>query len=231
MKRPAPDTVPLRVQGIDAELTYKAMRTIRLRVLPPDGRVAVSAPIGVPAAEVEAFVASNRAWIVRNQAKVRLAAPVKEPLVDGGTALLWGNPFTVSVQDAPRPRGVIEDAIIELRGSTQEALEQALEEVYRSELADEIGMLRARWEPAVGRSASQIRLRRMKTRWGSCNTRSAAITLNTALAERTPDALEYVLVHELVHLHERGHGPKFVAWMNALMPDWRVRRSRLRGAP
>ncbi|NHB83830.1 M48 family metallopeptidase [Tessaracoccus sp. HDW20] len=86
------------------------------------------------------------------------------------------------------------------------------------------------WQGRIGREASLVRLRRMTTRWGTCNTRTGAITLNVALAEYRPEMLEYVVVHELVHLWERGHGPAFTARMDAHLPDWRSRKAALRGA-
>lgn len=87
----------------------------------------------------------------------------------------------------------------------------------------------AMWEPRVGREHQALKLRRMTSRWGTCNTKAATITLNTALAERPPEALEYVVVHELMHLIERGHGSRFKAGMDQLLLDWRARRRALRG--
>lgn len=226
--------VSLHVAGIDAELTYKKMRNLRIRVLAPDGRVAVSAPHGVSQADVSAFVAKNRDWILRHQEATRAAAPPVESLDDDDAQVkLWGEPYRVLGTDGPRVSALVLDeaAILLVTGPSPEAWKKALEDVYRSQIATAVERLLVVWEPLVGRSASRIKYRRMTSRWGSCNTRTRDITLNTALAEWQPWALEYVLVHELVHLHERGHGPAFVAWMDMLLPDWRERRTALRGTP
>lgn len=217
----------LRVAGVEAEITYKPITTIRLRVLPPDGRVAVSVPVSVADSAVRSFVESNREWIATAQAKVRLLNPGPEPLDDGGRARLWGRWHEVSVGPGSRPSAGLRGDALVLSGIDEEARRRGLEALYRRELEAALPALREAWEPRVGREASLVRLRRMTTRWGTCNTRSAAITLNVALAEHPPTALEYVLVHELVHLHERGHGPGFVSRMDALLPEWRVRRRAL----
>lgn len=229
MPRRAQPSSRLRVAGIETTVTYKPIKTIRVRVLPPDARVAVSAPVGVSEEAVEDFVRRHSAWIVDAQARVRMAAPVAEPLVDGGRARVWGRWHELRTVPGVTAGATLEAGSVLLGGSDEEARRRGLEGLYRRELEAALPGLRAEWEPRVGRSPSLIRLRRMTTRWGTCNTRSAAITLNVALAEHPPSALEYVLVHELVHLHERGHGPGFVAWMDRLIPDWRVRRRSLHG--
>ncbi|MHA6512086.1 M48 family metallopeptidase [Tessaracoccus sp. Z1128] len=219
----------LRVAGIEAEVTYKAIRNLRVRVLPPDGRVAVSVPVGVPESAVREFVAGHSEWIAVAQTRVRMATPPREPLVDGGRARLWGLWYELRTEAAARASAVVEGRTIVLSGPDEDGLRRALEALYRRQLDVALPALRARWEPRVGRRAGSIRLRRMTTRWGTCNTTTAAVTFNIALAEHHPSALEYVLVHELVHLHERGHGPRFVSWMDSLLPDWRERRKSLRG--
>lgn len=231
MSRKPPPSSLLRVAGIEAEVTYKAIRTLRLRVLPPSGRVAVSVPEGVPEETVRAFVEGHREWIARAQTKVRMAAPSVEPLVDGARARLWGAWHEVRTCETARASARLEGSTLVLAGPGEEAWRRSLEGLYRREMEAELPALIAEWEPRVGRSASSFRLRRMTTRWGSCNTRTGAITLNLALAEHPRTALEYVLVHELVHLHERGHGPRFVAWMDLLLADWKVRRRALRSHP
>ena len=192
--------------------------------------MAVSAPVGVSEEAVEDFVRAaqrvdrRRAGTGQDGRAGRRAAGrwrTGPGLGAGGTSC---GPCPGS-QPGPRLRRT---AVL-LGGSDEEARRRGLEGLYRRELEAALPGLRAEWEPRVGRSPSLIRLRRMTTRWGTCNTRSAAITLNVALAEHPPSALEYVLVHELVHLHERGHGPGFVAWMDRLIPDWRVRRRSLHG--
>lgn len=219
----------LTVDGIEAEITYKDIKNIRLRVLPPDGRVRVSAPYRTPAENVERFVMSQRDWIVQARAKARLMAPIQEPLTDGGRALLWGEWHEVRFEERDQVGARVEDRMIRLSAADEGERRWALERLYRAEIESAVPALHDRWAAITGRAASTFRYRRMTSRWGSCQPATGAISLNLALAERRPELLEYVLVHELTHLWERGHGPAFYARMDAAMPDWRRRRGQLRG--
>lgn len=226
-----PATYRLIHAGHSVEVTYKNVIHIRLRVLPPDGRLAVSVPFGVAEQMVRAFLDDQRSWIARAQQRVRLAAPTDEPVSDGGRVLLWGRWREVRVTAGERACARLSGESVVVTGRDEPTRRQAVDAMYRRELTTALPELRAAWEHRIGRGASQIRLRRMKTRWGTCNTVSGAITLNLALAEHPPHALEYVLVHELVHLWERGHGLAFTALMDRHLPDWRARRAALRGRP
>jgi predicted metal-dependent hydrolase len=222
-------TDSLTVDGIEAEVTYKDIKNIRLRVLPPDGRVRVSAPYRTPAENVERFVISQRDWIVQARAKARLMAPAREPLTDGGRALLWGEWHEVRLEEGRRVSARVDGRTIRLSAADEGERRQALENLYRAEIESAVPALHDRWAAITGRAASTFRYRRMTSRWGSCQPATGAISLNIALAERRPELLEYVLVHELTHLWERGHGPAFYARMDAALPDWRRRRGQLKG--
>ncbi|MCB1767209.1 MAG: M48 family metallopeptidase [Candidatus Competibacteraceae bacterium] len=113
----------------------------------------------------------------------------------------------------------------------REARAAILQDWYRQTLQAQLPALLAEWEPRVGVTVAEARIRRMKTRWGSCNIPARRIWLNLELAKKPPAGLEYVLVHELVHLHERTHNARFQAFMDALLPNWRLRRDLLNQAP
>lgn len=221
----------LQVGSVRAEVTYKHIKNLRLRVVPPDGVVKVSVPFGVPQRTVEEFVRGHEAWLAKAREQVRTANPPKEPLRNGGRARLWGRWHEVRVEEGARAGARLDGGLIVVRGPDEEAHRRGLENLYRRELQAAVPALFEQYEPLVGRRHSSLKLRRMTSRWGTCNTRTAAITLNTALAEHPPEALEYVVVHELAHLIERGHGPRFHAAMDALLPDWRQRRTALRVKP
>lgn len=219
-------------RGTMVDVTWKDIRSLRLRVLPPDGRLAVSAPHHVPLETVRQFLDANREWTARHSQRVRMNAPVVLPLVDGGRVKVWGWWQELRVSPSGRAVGRLgEDGVVHLAGPDDESLRRALDGVYRAELQEAVPRLLGAWEPRIGRTASRITLRRMTTRWGSCNTRTGAITLNLALAEHPVEALESVLVHELVHLWERGHGPRFQRLMDEVLPDWRERRAALNERP
>lgn len=228
MGKRAADTV-LYHAGHAVEVTWKDIKSLRLRVTPPDGALKASLPYHVDEEELRGFIDRNLGWIDRAQWKVRTAVLVREPVVDGGMAQLWGRCYETTTRTAARAGASIDGDVIELVGPDAAGLERALENLYRRELKAMLPQLLDYWEPRIQRSSSQIKLRRMKSRWGTCNTRTGAITLNTALAERPVEYLEYVLVHELVHLWEPNHGPAFKAWMDFHLPGWRARRSALRG--
>lgn len=221
-------TEVLKLGGVEVEMTRKSVKTVRLRVTPPHGRVAVSVPHGYPTSEVERFVASRLAWIREAQATVVAAVPVPSPLVDGGRAPLWGEWLPLTVAGGTRARAILVDGTIRLTSPPGEE-QRALDLLYRRELSSAVESLRSQHEAVVGRQAAGFRFRRMTSRWGSCNRATGMISLNVALAERPPSALEYVLVHELVHLRERGHGEGFKAWMSLVLPGWRTQQKQLRG--
>ena len=220
---------PLHVQGIDAELTKKDIQSLRLRIKPPDGRVAVSAPWHVSHDEIARFIEANREWILRTQARVRMSSTTPEPLVDGGRVRLWGRWHEVRAVASARASAKLVGDVIEIGAPDEGGRRRALEALYRRELQSQLEALHLHWARVIGRSATQFKLRRMSSRWGTCKTQTAVITLNLALAERPLEALEYVLVHELTHLHERGHGHRFYRLMDGYLPDWRARRTALRG--
>lgn len=223
----------LQMDGYQAVVTYKAMKRLRLRILPPDGAVAVSAPFDTPEHVIERFVDQHHDWILQTQTRVRLRSPRPERLVTGGRVRLWGVWHEVVLEDATRASARRMDGRVHIRcpAGDDAAARRAMEALYRRELAPALQDVLEQWQPLVGRRAASTKLRRMTSRWGSCNTVTAVITFNTALAKFPPDALEFVVVHELVHLLERGHGPVFKAHMSRLLPDWQVTRKLLRDGP
>lgn len=217
--------------GIEAEVTYKDVKHLRMRIVPPHGQVRVSVPHGTSAQAVQRFLASHREWLLRHTQAIR-SADGAPSLVDGGRVRVWGTWYPLRVQSGRRARGEIRDEVVHLVSPTPttEGTAAALDNLYRRELGPAVADLLDQWGPRVGRTASRVRLRRMTSRWGSCNHRTRAMTFNLALVEHPPAALEYVVVHEMVHLHVPGHGPEFRRWMDALLPDWGARRRALRGS-
>lgn len=220
-----PDAL-LHCSGLVIELTWKPIKSFRLRVVPPDGAIKVSAPPYYGEEDVERIVEANLPRILEARQQMRLR-PGPEELRDGGRARLWGRWCEVRFVGGERAAARLVDGVLEVAGGDEETRRRGLDALYKRELREALVELQPLWEAAAGRKAARIKLRRMKTRWGTCNTRSGDITLSVALAEHDPAALEYVLVHELTHLHERGHGPVFKAWMDRILPDWRARKRLL----
>ena len=225
-----------QIDGLPVEIVRKPITRLRLAILPPDGRIRVSVPHGVPEAVVRAFVTEHRDWIVEKRGVVVARARLRTPeMVEGATHHVWGERRILRVRERPgRPSVVADDAgglvLCVAPGTSPEGRRAALERWQRAELEAAIPALIARWEPVVGRQVAEWRIRKMRTRWGSCNPRARRIWLSLELASRPPECLEYVLVHEMVHLLEASHDARFYRLMDGFMPDWRRHRATLNAA-
>lgn len=211
------------------------MKYLRLGVYPPAGEVRVAAPLRMAEAVVQQFVVSRLDWIRRKQALIREQQQVSRPeLVTGESHLFQGRRYRLAVLEADEHFGVDLRGpdTLELRvppGSGPGLRAAVLEHWYRRHLHEQVPPLLATWELRIGRPVAEWRIRKMKTRWGSCNSAAARIWLSLELAKHPPACLEYVLVHELVHLLERGHGPRFRRLMDGFLPGWRELRAELNG--
>ncbi|MCC2592652.1 M48 family metallopeptidase [Tessaracoccus sp. OS52] len=219
----------LRTSGVEVQVTLKRMKNLRMRVDPSDASIRVSAPWHVGRAEIEEFVGRNAAWAVEAQTRARMNAP--ERLVSGGRARLWGRWHELVVVDGARAVAAFEEDRIRITRpeGDEDAARRALTALHRRELAPAIDHYLQLHSPYVGRGPSRIRLARMRSRWGSCNQVTGAMSFSIALAERPREQLEYVVVHELAHLLEANHGPDFKAHLGAMLPDWRSRDAQLKG--
>lgn len=235
----------MRIEGIDIEVSRKAIKTIRVAVKSPDGRVCMSAPLAVPDSVLTAFIAQRLDWIREHRSRILArAAPRRPDYLDGETLRLFGKDVILRIvagRGRPKARLLAGGDLVELavdegrsgapaptmdeKGRAERA--KAIESLYRAELSRLIPDLLLVWEARLKVKAEDWGLRRMKTRWGSCNPRARRICLNIELGRRPPSCLEYVLVHELAHLLESGHGPAFKAILDANLPDWRLRRKLL----
>ncbi len=227
------DSEWLVMDGYDAFVTYKNMKSLSVRIKPPYGEVAVSAPLFTPDHVIVDFLRDRHDWVLQHQAAVRLRSVGPEPLVSGGRVPLWGSWREVVVEDASRASARVVDKQVHIRRpkDDDEAARRAVDALYGRELGPAVARELSKWQPRIGRWCTEVKLKRMKTRWGSCHTITGALTFNTMLAKFSPEALEYVAVHELVHLVERGHGPVFKACMSAHLPEWPVRRQMLKDVP
>lgn len=218
----------LRMDDYTIIVSYKRIKNIYLRVLPPDGRVQISAPLGTPDVRLRAFARERRSWIDRQRASCTLPVHRYET---GETVPLWGAELPLTVCAG---RGGVKQSVEGLllyapQGADAAAREGILQAFYRVEMRRAVEAI---WEACMqqsGAKANEWRIRDMKTRWGSCNVNERRVWLNLRLAQKPPECLRYVILHELCHLHERGHGKAFWAHMDACCPDWRTIRKRLNG--
>jgi predicted metal-dependent hydrolase len=223
------------VGDISIEVTRKRIKHVHLRVHAPDGRVTMSAPRRTSLRVVEAFAIDRLKWIRRQQERVR-SRPREASLryVDGERHSLWGRELFLSVVERDgRPGVTVEDGRITLfvrPGADTAKRAAALHAWHRKVLQEALPPLLRTWELRMNVRLTGYSLRRMKTRWGTCNHRAGHIRLNTELVTRPSHLLEYVLVHELAHLIVPNHGPRFVSLMNAHYPNWRQARAELNGS-
>lgn len=224
----------IQIAEFQVEVVRKKMKSLRLTVYAADGRVRVAAPLRVPLSAIEEFVLARRIWIQRHQAK--FAARELPPVLayaSGETHYYQGRAYTLRVHEgAGRARVQLphDEPYLDLHipaGSTPAQRALVLQAWYRARLKEQLPALAAQWEPVVGAQAREWAVKQMKTRWGTCNIQARRIWLNLELIKRPLPCLEYVVVHELVHLHERHHNARFWGLMDQFMPDWRQHKQQL----
>jgi predicted metal-dependent hydrolase len=223
---------------IDVEVARKEIRHLYIRVDRIDGRVRVSAPRGMSDDAIRDAVRRNHDWIARRrESATSRESPARLELVTGDPVPVLGDQVHLYVRESNTGRRSVHlDAEGRLAmhiapGSTRETRATLLDDWYRRQLRDRIPVLIKAWEPEMGVSVAEWGVKRMRTRWGSCNPRARRIWLSLELARRPVACLEYVVVHEMVHLLERGHNRRFYAFMDQFLPDWRLARAELRSSP
>jgi predicted metal-dependent hydrolase len=225
------------VDDLQVEVVRKAIKHLHLRIYPPDGRIRVSAPLRARDRDVRAFVRAKMKWIRRHLARIEAQAePARLRYVSGEGHAYWGRVYRLRVAHRSGRAGValMGGRVLELtvpHGAAAAYREHVLTEWYRARLKEALPGLVARWEDVVGVDVAEARVKRMKTRWGSCNPEARRIWVNLELVKRPSRCLDYVIVHEMVHMLERGHNARFYGYMDRFMPDWRAIRAELKDVP
>lgn len=227
----------IEVSGIRVEVVRKGIKNLHLGVYPPSGRVRVAAPTRVNDEAVRLAVISKLGWIRRQQARFAQQPRQSErEMVSGESHYFQGRRYRLRVveeESAPRIK-VNGSSTMELRvrpGTDGKKREQILNRWYRERLRAELPELIAKWEPVIGVKIAGWGIKKMKTKWGTCSIEARRIWLNLDLAKKPPQCLEYILVHEMVHLLERHHNDRFKELMDRFMPPWRTYREELNRAP
>lgn len=227
----------ITIDGITIDLERKRVKNVNFTIYPPDGRVRVSAPRRMPDAKVKQIIRRKLPWIKKHRARiVKRVRSEPTKYVSGERVSYFGVLYRLDVieRDAAPKVELSSNGTIRLYvrpGSSQSKREQVLIEWYRAQLKDRIPQLVQWWEPEMGVQVAEWGVKRMKTRWGSCNTKARRIWLNLELAKHPIERLEYIIVHEMVHLLERRHNKRFYAYMDRFLPGWRREREALKAAP
>ena len=227
----------IKVSGIDVEIIRKDIKNLHVGVYPPEGKVRVAAPLVLNDDAVRLAVISKLAWIKRQKAHFKeQPRQSKREYVQRESHYFLGRRYLLNITEQEgRPR-------VELRRSNRIDLfvppgtdaskrERLIMDWYRKELKNRIPGLIEKWQPVIGVQVDDWGVKRMKTKWGSCNREARRIWLNLELAKKPVLCLEYIVVHEMVHLLERKHTERFNALMDAFMPSWRLYRDELNHTP
>ena len=217
-------------------VTRKDIKHVHLSVHPPSGRVTMVAPLVTRSEVARAYAISKLGWIREQQAKLRgQLREVPRQFVSRESHYLWGRRYLLTVAEAEaKPSVLLSHRRITLTvrpGSGRAKREAVMYTWHRSLLHDALPGLIRKWEPKLGVKVTSYFLQRMKTKWGSCNHRAGHIRLNTELVRKPKDLLEYVVVHEMVHLTEPTHSDRFIAILDNHYPSWREARAELNELP
>jgi len=226
----------IQLGEIVADVVLKNIKNVHLSVYPPNGHVRISAPERMSLDNIRAYAVTKLDWIKAQQAKLRAQERVTpRDYVDGESHFLWGKRYLLSVMEtdsAPHVR--VKGRRIQLHvrsGSTAQQREDILEAWLRTQLKAAVPAVIEKWEPRLGVEVERFHVQRMKTKWGSCSPLRQAIRLNTELAKKPVECLEYIVVHEMVHLLEPSHNSRFVGLMRDNMPKWKYYRDELNRLP
>ncbi|MFI8742944.1 M48 family metallopeptidase [Stutzerimonas zhaodongensis] len=223
----------ITVSGLTVEVVRKPIKNLHLGVYPPQGRVRVAAPLAVDDEAVRLAVVGKLGWIKRQRAKFQ-AQPRQSQrrMVSGESHYFLGRRYRLRVHETMGAlrialHGTATMDLFVRPDTTVERREQILHDFYRAELKRLLPELLEKWQPKLGVEARACGIKRMKTKWGTCNIEARRIWLNLELAKKPVQCLEYILVHELAHLHERHHNDRFTALLDQHLSQWRLLRDQL----
>lgn len=224
----------IEIDGIPIEVVKKSIKNINLRIYPPDGQVKLSAPISTSDRFIRQHLQEKSEWIRYQRERIRANSSFKEELLQTGSSITFkGKNYLLILEEHHGPCHIdIKDELFHCYispGLSHERIKLFIEQWYRNEMTKLIPNLIEHWQKIVGVHVNEWGIKKMKTRWGSCNTRARRIWLNLNLIKKPLVCLEYVLVHELVHLLEASHNHRFYALMTQFMPPWREHQYLLEG--
>jgi predicted metal-dependent hydrolase len=221
----------LLIDTIRIEVAYSRIKNMRITVYPPDGRVKITAPLSATHQMIRDFAQAKRTWIEKH--RTRFANLLKEgsTFLDGEIHYIWGQPYSLEIiQKRGHPKIEINAnrLLMYVRPGTELQKKRKLLEKWRHDLIQNIAPhFVAKWEPILGIKIKGIFYRKMKTHWGSCNYVQKTIRLNTELVKKSPKYLEYVIVHEMVHIIEPTHSKNFYRLLGKYYPEWKPIRKKM----
>jgi predicted metal-dependent hydrolase len=221
---------------ISLDVVRKAIKNVHLSVHPPTGTIRIAAPSRMSLDSIRVFAIAKIDWIRRAQIKLsRQERETPRDYIERESHYLWGHRYLLRVvesEDTPAIEIAHSRIVFQVKPEWSAARRDAFFEAwYRTQLKAAVPEVIARWEPLIDVEVKRFFVQRMRTQWGSCNARAGSIRLNTDLAKKPREHLEYIVVHEMVHLLEPTHNANFSARMDQLMPNWRLVRDELNRLP
>jgi predicted metal-dependent hydrolase len=222
----------IQLGNINIEVILKDIKNVHLSVYPPDGRVRIAAPLHLDLDTIRIYSISKLSWIKRQQTKLRKQKREAPRLyINRESHYFQGKRYMLKVVSTTGKHQIILKArSIEMHvhpETSQENKQKLLDEFYRKHLKAISAPLIEKWQTALNVKVKALGIKRMNTKWGTCNEAAARIWLNLELAKKPIEYLEYVILHEIVHLKERKHNEKFVAYLDKHMPNWRHLKEEL----
>lgn len=221
---------------ISIDVVKKDIKNVHLSVYPPHGYVRISAPKRMDLDVIRVYAISKLDWIKRQQKKIRdQERETRRDFLDRESHFAWGKRYLLVIHERNTVPGIAlehSNMVLTIRpGADKQKKQAVLSAWYRDQIKNIVPMYLDKWEPLMGVKVEKFFVRRMKTRWGSCSPRFSRIRLNTELAKKPPECLEYVLVHELVHLIEPTHNKHFKSLMDRFLPKWKYYHEMLNRLP
>ena len=222
--------------AIPVEVEYRNIKTMRLTVYPPDGRVRIAAPAGTAVEVIRNFAVSKVKWIEKHREKYLNGSTETKPKAGGAlrnhsTMYVWGVPYELElIERKGNPKIMLENGYMKMyvRPLSSKAKKQEfLDKWYRRILKEAAPPVIEKWEAIIGVEVKKLYIRKMKTHWGSCNYQRQSMRLNSELAKRKSEYLEYVIVHEMLHIIESGHNRNFYRLLTKYIPGWKAIRKKM----
>ena len=221
---------------LKVDVTYKDIKNVHLSVYPPFGKVRISAPLRLDLDTIRICAISRLGWIRKQQTK--LSQQAREPArdyVSRESHYYLGKRYLVKISEIEAaPKVVLKHSTIEMQirpGTTIKKREAILDEWYRQRLKEIIPSIIHKWEKTLNVNVKVFGIKKMKTKWGSCNRKAGRIWLNLELSKKPMPCIEYVGVHEMVHLLVRKHGERFTAYLDKFLPMWKSNKEELNRSP
>jgi predicted metal-dependent hydrolase len=226
----------IQIGDILLAVTRKDIKNVHLSVHPPEGRVTLSAPMQTRLEVARAYAITKMSWIREQQKKLRRQErETSRKFIERESHYLWGRRHLLTVIERDtKPRVTVDHRRITLKvrpGSDYAKRAAMIHEWHKGLLHEFIPDLISKWEPKLGVQVSAYFLQRMKTKWGSCHHQAGHIRLNTELVKKPKDLIEYVVVHEMLHLIEPTHSERFISLLTNHFPTWREARAELNALP